>query len=244
MSCFLPLQAVTPFTLQDFPDRLACIIWVGGCNLRCGYCHNPEIVRLTDAKLAIADVLAFLSHRRAQLDGVVISGGEATLWPDLVAFISEIRTMGFAIKLDTNGTRPAMLSRLINEKLLDYIALDYKAPPQKFQIVTGASAQHLIAFQKSLELLCTQDRISFEIRTTVHTCYLDSTDLLLMRSDLAAHHYKNTWYIQNFSTHNRGTLGHLGPQKQALDLARLLHNSPVTIAFRNFTCTNYAAHSA
>ena len=88
--------------MQDFPDSTACILWVAGCNMRCGYCHNPQIV-LGKGVLSEADVLNFLHRRKGLLDGVVLSGGEATAWPGLIAFTTRVKAMGFAVKLDTNG---------------------------------------------------------------------------------------------------------------------------------------------
>lgn len=95
--------------MQDFPDSTACILWVAGCNMRCGYCHNPQIV-LGKGVLSEADVLNFLHRRKGLLDGVVLSGGEATAWPGLIAFTTRVKAMGFAVKLDTNGLRPDVLA--------------------------------------------------------------------------------------------------------------------------------------
>jgi pyruvate formate lyase activating enzyme len=123
----LPIHAVTPFTLLDFPGLPAAVVWCSGCNMRCAYCHNPDIVRGKAGQKTPPEVLAFLATRRGLLEGVVLSGGEATLWPGLPGFIAQVRALGFAVKLDTNGTRPETLRGLL--PALDYVALDYKAPP-------------------------------------------------------------------------------------------------------------------
>ena len=128
----LPIYSITPFTLLDFPGKTACIVWFSGCNMRCSYCHNPQIVK-NKGRGNIRQVMEFLQKRAGLLDGLVLSGGEASVYPGLPDFIRKIRAMGYAVKLDTNGLRPDMLSGLLKEHLLDYMALDYKEPPQKFK---------------------------------------------------------------------------------------------------------------
>ena len=108
----LPIYDVTPFTLLDFPGQTACIIWFSGCNMRCGYCHNPQIVKGVGDK-SVEDVLAFLEKRRDLLNGVVLSGGEATLYKDIIPFVTKIKCMGYAVKLDTNGTRPDIIQEML-----------------------------------------------------------------------------------------------------------------------------------
>lgn len=122
----LPIYSVTPFTMLDFPDRIACIIWFSGCNMRCPYCHNPQIVK-GKGKGSVEEVLAFLEKRKGLLDGVVLSGGEASYNPGLPDFIQRVKDMGYAIKLDTNGLRPEIIETFLAQNMLDYVALDYKA---------------------------------------------------------------------------------------------------------------------
>lgn len=236
----LPLCGLTPFTLQDFPDYIACIIWFGGCNLRCLYCHNPELVRAKREK-STEDILSFLRTRTGKLDGVVLSGGEATLYAQagLKPFIESIRKLGFKVKLDTNGLRPDVVKALLDDGLLDYIALDYKATDAKFQTVTTIRGEKLSLFRETLSALCAQKEVPFEVRTTVHTALLDESDIVQIMQDLASLGYTGTYFVQNYRADNdRPTLGHLPPQPRTLDCEHVRAQRPQTasfsISFRNF----------
>lgn len=225
-----PFHAITPFTMLDFPDLCACILWVAGCNMRCGYCHNPQIV-LGKGTIGEAEAIAFLQRRVGLLDGVVLSGGEATTWPGLVRFAARVKAMGFAVKLDTNGLRPDVVMRLLEGRLVDRIALDYKAPPARFRQVTATTAYS--RFSTTLELLCGQSDVPFEVRTTVHTGLLDEDDVLAMARDLAARGYSGRYAVQRAATgRDRPTLGCLVPEERAIDIARLEAESPIALAVR------------
>jgi pyruvate formate lyase activating enzyme len=228
----LPIYSVTPFTLLDFPQRTACIVWFSGCNMRCGYCHNPQIVK-GKGRGDISEVLAFLEKRRGLLDGVVLSGGEASLYGDLPDFARQIRRMGYAIKMDTNGLRPDLLHKFLEERLLDYVALDYKAPSAKFRRVTGTKKH--TDFLESLSLLCDQKHIPFEIRTTVHTDLMDENDVADIIHDLDNRGYTGTYFVQNFRADNdRPTLGLLPLQKRHLDVSALPRPQNFSVSYRNF----------
>src|SRR6056297_2585563 len=124
------IGALQKTSLIDYPGEISAVIFTRGCNFRCPYCHNPELVdkkRYTTA-LEINEVLTFLENRKGLLDGVVITGGEPTIYGDLPEFLLKIKQMGYLVKLDTNGTNPAMMRRVIDLNLVDYIAMDYKAP--------------------------------------------------------------------------------------------------------------------
>ena len=149
-----PIYDITPFTALDYPEHLAAIFWFAGCNMRCPYCYNPDIV-LGEGKISHRQALDFLQKRRGLLDGVVLSGGEATLYPELPELCQEIKSLGYKVKLDTNGVNPQMLLRLIEEGALDYVALDYKAPKQKFQAIT--KNKHFDHFSLSLSELLQSD---------------------------------------------------------------------------------------
>lgn len=127
------------FSLIDYPHKISAIIFTIGCNFRCPFCHNPELVNpeLYPEKIPENNVFEFLESRREKLDAVVISGGEPTLHKDLYQFISKLKSMGFLIKLDTNGTYPNILNRLIKDNLLNYIAMDIKGSLDRYEeIVT------------------------------------------------------------------------------------------------------------
>lgn len=229
----LPIYSLTPFTMLDFPERTACIVWFSGCNMRCPYCHNPQIVKGKGYK-DIQDVLAFLEKRQGLLDGVVLSGGEATLYSGLLDFVRDVKRMGYAIKLDTNGTRPEMIRSLLDEELLDYISLDYKAPPKRFKRVSGANKQ-FENFSQTLDLLCEQNSIGFEVRTTVHTDLMDEFDLNNIMTDLDQRQYRGVYYIQNFRSDNdRPTLGKIPPQTRLINPKKLLTPAHFRVELRNF----------
>ena len=197
--------------------------------MRCGYCHNPDIVKAVRGTYPVADLLNFLSNRINKLEGVVLTGGEATLYPNLLELSQCIKYFGYHIKLDTNGTRPKIVAKLLKEKLIDYVALDYKAPPEKFKQVTGSNKYQ--TFSQTLDMLCAQKKIPFEIRTTVHTDLLNETDVQWILADLAHRNCTAPHYIQNY-THTQ-TLGNLPEQSHQLDITTLRHTCP-SIAFRNF----------
>ena len=154
------------FSLSDFPDRISAIIFTRGCGFRCPYCHNPELVdpcRYVDS-LACETVLSFLASRRGLLQGVVVTGGEPTLHDDLPDLLSEIKTMSFFVKLDTNGSNPALLEHLIDQKLCDYVALDIKAPMDSYRRLVCAPVNPA-SIKRSLDLVIGSG-IPHEVRTT------------------------------------------------------------------------------
>jgi len=121
-------------SLIDYPSKISCVIFVSGCNFDCPYCHNPDLVKRSSSNLLIDvyEVLEFLKKRRPLLDGIVITGGEPTLQGDLFGFCEQIKTLGYPVKLDTNGSRPGVIKQLIEKKLIDYIAMDIKTAPDRY----------------------------------------------------------------------------------------------------------------
>lgn len=228
----LPIYAVTPFTMLDFPGKTACIVWFSGCNMRCAYCHNPQIVK-SKGRFSSDRVFEFLESRRGLLDGVVLSGGEATLYPGLAAFARRIKTMGFAIKLDTNGTRPDSVKQLAAAGCLDYVALDYKAQHAKFKDLTHCPDWE--KFDETVAFLTSQNTVPYEIRTTVHTGLLDEKDINAIIADLKTRGYRGAYYIQNFiGDGQRPTLGILPPHNKILDRTRIAFPETLQVKFRNF----------
>lgn len=157
-------------TLLDYPGHVACTIFAGGCNLRCPFCHNSELLDLNlPAAYTEEEIFAFLEKRKHTLEGVVISGGEPTLQPDLPTFIRRVRERtGLLVKLDTNGTNPRMLRALLSEGLLDFVSMDIKAGASGYARVCGVreEALHLPAICESRDLLLAGN-IPYEFRTTV-----------------------------------------------------------------------------
>ena len=159
-------------SLLDYPGKIACTVFLGGCNFRCPFCHNASLAMPDGSGEAIPleDFLAFLDSRRGRLQGVCISGGEPTLHHDLPELIREIKSRGFAVKLDTNGTNPEMLLSLINDGLLDYVAMDIKNSPEKYIDTISNSEFRISNFSeqvaRSVDILM-QGSIDFEFRTTL-----------------------------------------------------------------------------
>jgi pyruvate formate lyase activating enzyme len=154
------------FSLADFPGRISAIVFTIGCGFRCPYCHNPELVDAgrTPAEIPLAEILLFLDSRNGQVDGVVVTGGEPTLHADLPDFLSSIKRRGFAVKLDTNGTNAEMLADLISRGLLDYIAMDIKAPLQEYARVVRAPVD-TESIHRSIKLIL-RSGVDHEFRTT------------------------------------------------------------------------------
>ncbi len=226
------LSSITPFTLIDYPNRIACVMWFAGCNLRCGYCHNHELVQGPFAKYERTKALAFLDSRIGKLDGVVFSGGECTLCPDLVEFAKEVKRRGFDLKIDTNGSRPAVVKELIEKKLVDYIALDYKAPPEKYHFVTQRDGYGI--FSKTLDLLIESD-VTFEVRTTVHSSQLDRADLNAIIEDLVERGYTGTYYVQNYIHRDNDTPSLIPlPKHEPVDFTTTLSSRNLSVRYRNF----------
>ncbi|WP_239455546.1 anaerobic ribonucleoside-triphosphate reductase activating protein [Flavobacterium ginsenosidimutans] len=186
--------SLTPFTLLDYPHKTACIVWFAGCNMRCLYCYNPDIV-LGKGKIDFDSVLAFLKTRKGLLDGVVLSGGECTLHKNIIDFIKEIKTMGFAVKIDTNGSNPKILNSLIHDQLIDYVALDYKSLPHTFKKLTQSGL--FSEFEESLSLLI-QSNIPFEVRTTFHSSLISENDFIKMIEYLETKNFEGNYYVQHF----------------------------------------------
>lgn len=151
----------------DYPGKIAAVVFTQGCNLRCGYCHNAGLLAADDTSNSILpeEIFEFLAKRKGMIDGVVISGGEPTLQEDLRVFIEELKDIKLLVKLDTNGTNPDILRTLIQCELLDFIALDLKAPLSKYARITGANELELAAIRESVEVIKTSG-LAHEFRTT------------------------------------------------------------------------------
>lgn len=227
----LPITDITTFSFQDFPEHTSCIIWFGGCNFRCPYCHNPEFVISKFHTIEEEKVFEFLESRVGLLDGVVLSGGECTISNELYDFIKKIKKMGFLVKIDTNGTNFGLVKKLIDEKLIDFIALDYKSPREKFASITNTDSYD--EFKKTLEYSI-KSNIKMEVRTTIHTALLNENDLNQIIDDLEKLNYKHSYFIQNFRNDNgRKTLGNICDQEIPLDI-NLVKKKSFEVLFRNF----------
>lgn len=156
-------------SLLDFPEKIAAIVFTMGCNFRCGYCHNPELI---NGEAKIEEVFEFLKTRQGKLDGVVITGGEPCLQKDLPEFIKQVKELGFAVKLDTNGSFPEMLEKVLPD--LDYVAMDIKAPLEKYSQIVNVDVD-TSKILKSIEVL-KNGGVDYEFRTTVVKSQLSYED--------------------------------------------------------------------
>jgi pyruvate formate lyase activating enzyme len=188
------IHSFTPFTLLDYPDKSACILWFAGCNMKCDYCYNPEIV-FGKGLFYFSEIFSFLKTRRNLLDAVVFSGGECLIHKDIIPIIKLVKSLGFLIKVDTNGSQPKVLEKLIKEQLIDYVALDFKGPKEKFFAITKSDfySQFISCFE-----LLQASSIPFEIRTTFHSCLLNLKDIASMHQILLELGYDKNYYVQNF----------------------------------------------
>ena len=163
----MTISGLQKMTLLDFPGKVACTVFLHGCNYRCPFCHNSELLEgRGEPVVSREEFLSFLKKRIGLLDGVCISGGEPTLTPGLKELVREIKSMGYAVKLDTNGSRPSVLKELVSEGLLDYVAMDIKNCPSRYAETCGVSRVDLAAIEESAAFLMT-GAVDFEFRTTV-----------------------------------------------------------------------------
>ncbi len=166
------IQGYQKLTLLDFPGKTACTVFTGGCNLRCPFCHNAGLVRTPCAQPSVEDeVWDYLERRRGILDGVCVTGGEPLLQPDLPAFLRRVRELGYAVKLDTNGSLPQRLEQVLGAGLVDYVAMDVKSSPAGYAKAVGTEVD-IAVYERSLRLL-RDSGVPYELRTTavggIHT---------------------------------------------------------------------------
>jgi pyruvate formate lyase activating enzyme len=169
------IKGLQKFTLIDYPGKLACALFTFGCNFRCPYCQNPELI-IDDGKKPISEawILNFLYQRRGFLDGVCITGGEPSIQPDLLEFLHEVKRIGYSIKIDTNGSNPDLLKKAIKEGIIDYIAMDVKAPLEKYSEVVRANVEKE-KIKESVRIIKSLAP-NYEFRTTVIPGLLSKED--------------------------------------------------------------------
>ena len=178
-------------SLLDFPDKISAIVFAQGCNFNCGYCHNPDLLNSKKDIYSTDVFFEFLDKRKGKLDGVVITGGEATLQPDLITFIKEIKARGFLVKLDTNGYRPDVIEQAL--PFIDYIAMDIKAPLKKYNEITRINIDTQ-KIEKSIEIIM-NSKVDYEFRTTVLKSQLNYSDFEEIGQLI---HDAEKYYLQKF----------------------------------------------
>ena len=174
------ITGLQKLTLLDFPGKVACTLFTKGCNMRCPFCHNASLVVRADEQQPYnnEELLAFLQNRFGLLDGVAITGGEPTLWPGLYDFIAEVKKIGYEVKLDTNGTHPEVIKKLVADKMVDYVAMDIKNCREKYGSTIGFDENYdLSPIDESIAFLM-EGKIDFEFRTTVTKQYHTAEDII------------------------------------------------------------------
>jgi pyruvate formate lyase activating enzyme len=222
-----PICNITPFTLLDYPNKSACILWYAGCNMRCLYCYNPEIV-LGKGAITFSETISFLKKRKELLDAVVFSGGECLIHKNIVEQIKEVKALGFLVKIDTNGSNPKVVKQLLDNNLIDYVALDFKALKPNYNAVTKSNL--FDEFKETLELLLAST-ILFEVRTTYHSELISDENLHKMICYLELKNYKGNYYVQSFKN-NVETLGNM-PSSARINETKFSCSSKFNVIFRN-----------
>lgn len=190
------IDGFSKLTLLDYPENVACIIWTRGCNFRCPFCQNSELIRMTknEGNIKEEDVLSYLEKRKGILDGIVISGGEPTMQKGLYEFIKKVKTIGLKVKLDTNGFNPKVLKKLIDDNLLDYVAVDIKNDLDHYDKICGLNKITLDNLLETIKIL-ENSHILYEFRTTVMKNYHNEQRIENILSLIG----KNAnYYLQNF----------------------------------------------
>ena len=210
----MKIHGLQKMTLLDFPGRVACTVFLGGCDFRCPYCHNFELVDGSAPPIMDDNQLfAFLEKRRGLLDGVAITGGEPCLHRDLPDLMRRVREMGFSVKLDTNGAHPAMLSGILDEGLADYVAMDIKNSPEKYAATVGLASIDLGPIRESVDLLM-RGQADYEFRTTVVDEFHADQDFEAIGAWIQG---ARQYFLQAFTDRDSVPFGNLhAPSKEAM----------------------------
>ena len=204
----MKISGLQKLTLLDFPDVVSCIVFTKGCNLRCPFCHNSSLV--VDSKLTPEideeEVFSYLNKRKNILDGVVISGGEPLLQKDIKDFIVKVKILGYKVKLDTNGVNSKLLSELIDEKLVDYVAMDIKNTFDKYDMTTGKSNSRIDNIKESIRIL-KKEKVPYEFRTTIVKDFHNIEDIKKILKYINGSKYCIQNFVDNENTIKKGLTG-------------------------------------
>jgi len=218
------ISGLVKFSLNDYPGKTSAVVFTRGCNFRCRYCHNPELVlpEKYAPEISQNDIFSFLETRRGKLDAVCVTGGEPTQHADLPEFLQKIKKMGFLVKLDSNGTRPEVLEKIIEKKLVDYVAMDIKAPFEKYQDITRVAAAPE-KLKKSVQIIL-DSGVPHEFRTTIVKSLTSFDDLRkIAQSIKGAQNYflqrfvatkLNDETLMNATSYSEGDLNELASELQ------------------------------
>lgn len=195
----MDIRGLTKFSLIDFPGKLACILYAGGCNFRCPYCHNPHLVIDHEMQPQLSDqfIFSFLESRKGKLEGVVISGGEPSNHPGLVGFSEKIKALGYLIKIDTNGSNPDAIADAHGKGLVDALGIDYKTKASSYGEVTNCSIDNIAGRVQKTISYAINSNIAIDTRTTVHKKLHTPEVLMQMREELNSLGV-SAWTLQQF----------------------------------------------
>lgn len=229
------ISGIEPFTMLDFPGNIATILFYNGCNIRCPYCYNAEVVNGTLPNITDEYIKKFLNNRKDKIDGIVFSGGECTIWgKSLHKDIKYVKDLGYKVKLDTNGTNPDLVKTLMEENLLDYVALDIKFPnDSKFYDLFNVNQFSTYPKMTQTLRLLLNGNVPFEVRTTVHPDITDEKDINNIISSLKNIGYKGKYFIQ-FYFDTPVTLKEINHKPRRFRTEELIDAGPdITIEYRN-----------
>ena len=225
-------------TLLDYPGKVACTVFLGGCNFRCPFCHNSELFMGKPEKLMEDEAFfSFLKSRKGLLDGVCVSGGEPTLYKDLPEFMARIKELGFLVKLDTNGSRPEVVKQLVERGLVDYIAMDVKNSPAMYAQTIGLESFDLAPIEESLRFLISGN-VNYELRTTLvaqlHTVR-SIQDMGVWLTSLVTGKKPEKLFLQSFVDRDTVLFGGLSaPESEATqEFAKILEPFVGAVTIRN-----------
>ena len=190
----MKISGLQKLTALDYPGKIACTVFTPGCNCRCPFCHNAALVTERPADMETEDVFAYLSKRRGVLDGVAVTGGEPLLQDGLAEFLRRVKGMGFLVKLDTNGSFPERLQALLEEGLVDYVAMDIKNSPEKYAATCGVEKADVDSVRNSIALIMASG-VDYEFRTTVVAQLHEAGDFRAMAGMIKG---AKRWFLQNF----------------------------------------------
>lgn len=196
----MDFRGLVKFTLVDYPGKIGCIVFSGGCNLRCPFCHNPCLVfdPSSQPKVTEQEFFHFLERRKGLLEGVVFSGGEPLLHSDTPDVVGRVREMGYAAKIDTNGTMPERVKTLLEKSGADAFGIDYKAPAEKYAALTGSDDPDVAKKVHASIRLALESGAELDVRTTVHRALLNETALETMFDEVRSAGVK-TWTLQQYN---------------------------------------------
>ena len=195
----MDIRGLTKFSLIDFPGKLACILYAGGCNFRCPYCHNPHLVLNPEIQPQLSDqfIFGFLENRKGKLEGVVLSGGEPSNHPGLVSFSEKIKALGYLIKIDTNGSNPDAIADAHGKGLVDALGIDYKTTASSYCNLTKCKNENVSGLVKKTISYAIDNNIAVDTRTTVHKKLHSPEILTQMREELNGLGV-SSWTLQQF----------------------------------------------